>query len=116
MPRDHAHFHSQDAAVSKAQADARSDVTGRIVDSYTNIQTVKLFAHAAREESYAKESMAPFMDTVHRQFRLVTWLNVVLESLNGLLLVSIGLIGIWLWTQDAVTAGAVALAIGLICA
>ncbi|MEE9195858.1 MAG: ABC transporter ATP-binding protein [Alphaproteobacteria bacterium] len=99
---------------SKAQAEARSDVTGRIVDAYTNIQTVKLFAHAAREESYARESMAPFMDTVHRQYRLVTWLNVVLVSLNGLLLFSVGLVGIWLWTKDAVTAGAVALAIGLV--
>ncbi len=100
--------------ISKAQADARSDLTGRIVDSYTNIQTVKLFAHAAREEGYARESMTPFMDTVYRQFRLVTGLNFVLESLNGLLLFSAGLIGIWLWTEDAVTAGAVALAIGLI--
>ena len=100
--------------ISKAQADARSDLTGRIVDSYTNIQTVKLFAHAAREEHYARESMTPFMAIVHRQFRLVTWLNVVLETLNGLLLFSVGLIGIWLWTEDAVTAGAVALAIGLI--
>jgi ATP-binding cassette subfamily B multidrug efflux pump len=100
--------------VSKAQADARSDLTGRIVDSYTNIQTVKLFAHAAREESYARESMTPFMDSVYRQYRLVTRLNVVLELLNGLLLFSVGLIGIWLWTEDAVTAGAVALAIGLI--
>ncbi len=100
--------------ISKAQADARSDLTGRIVDSYTNIQTVKLFAHGAREEHYARESMTPFMATVHRQFRLVTWLNVVLESLNGLLLFSVGLIGIWLWTESAVTAGAVALALGLI--
>lgn len=100
--------------ISKAQANARSDVTGRIVDSYTNIQTVKLFAHAAREEDYARESMSPFMDTVYRQFRLVTLLNFILESLNGLLLFSAGLIGIWLWTEDAVTAGAVALAVGLI--
>ena len=100
--------------IAKAQADARSDLTGRIVDSYTNIQTVKLFAHAAHEESYARESMTPFMANVHRQYRLVTWLNVVLESLNGLLLFSAGLIGIWLWTKGAVTAGAVALAIGLI--
>ena len=100
--------------VAKKQADARSDVTGRIVDSYTNIQTVKLFAHAAREEGYAKESMTPFMDTVHRQNRLVTLLNFILESLNGLLLFSVGVIGIWLWTEDAVTAGAVALAVGLI--
>jgi ATP-binding cassette subfamily B multidrug efflux pump len=100
--------------LAKAQADARSDLTGRIVDSYTNIQTVKLFAHAAREEGYARESMTPFMANVHRQYRLVTGLNVVLESLNGLLLFAAGLIGIWLWTKGAVTAGAVALAIGLI--
>ncbi len=101
-------------AVAKEQADARSDVTGRIVDSYTNIQTVKLFAHAAREEGYVRDSMTPFMDTVHRQFRLVTWLNLTLEILNGALLVAIGLIGIWLWTAEAVTAGAVALAVGLV--
>jgi ATP-binding cassette subfamily B multidrug efflux pump len=107
-------FVPQMRLISKAQADARSDLTGRIVDSYTNIQTVKLFAHAAQEESYARESMTPFMDTVHRQFRLVTCLNVILELLNGLLLFSVGLIGIWLWTDSAVTAGAVALAIGLI--
>ncbi len=100
--------------VSEAQADARSDVTGRIVDSYTNIQTVKLFAHAALEERYVRDSMTPFLSTVHRQFRLVTGLNVTLELLNGLLLFSVGLIGTWLWTTGAVTAGAVALAVGLV--
>ncbi|MEM7172352.1 MAG: ABC transporter ATP-binding protein [Pseudomonadota bacterium] len=100
--------------IAKAQADARSDVTGRIVDSYTNVQTVKLFAHATREEAYAKGSMTPLLHTIRRQYRLVTWLNVVLESLNGLLLFSVGFIGIWLWTQEAVTAGAVALSVGLI--
>ncbi|MHA1599335.1 MAG: ABC transporter ATP-binding protein [Alphaproteobacteria bacterium] len=100
--------------VAKAQADARSDLTGRIVDSYTNIQTVKLFAHAAHEENYARECMTPFMGIVHRQYRLVTWLNLTLETLNGLLLFSAGMIGIWLWTEGAITAGAVALAIGLI--
>ncbi len=100
--------------LAKEQADARSALTGRIVDSYTNIQTVKLFAHAAQEENYARESMTPFMDNVHRQNRLITWLNLTLEWLNGLLLVSAGLIGIWLWTESAVTAGAVALTVGLI--
>ncbi len=100
--------------IAKAQADARSDLTGRIVDSYTNIQTVKLFAHAAREEGYARDSMTPFMGIVYRQFRLVTWLNFTLGSLNGLLLFSVGMIGIWLWTEEAITAGAVALALGLI--
>ena len=100
--------------VSKAQADARSIVTGRIVDAYSNIQTVKLFAHAAREEGYAKDSMTPFLANVHHQFRLVTGLNLCLETINGLLLLLVGLAGIWLWTDEAATAGAVALAIGLV--
>jgi len=100
--------------VSKQQADARSLVVGRIVDSYTNIQTVKLFAHAAREEAYAKASMASLMEAVRRQLRLVTWLNAILEAQIGLLLLAVGTIGIWLWTAEAVTAGAVALSVGLI--
>jgi ATP-binding cassette subfamily B multidrug efflux pump len=100
--------------IAKGQANARSLVTGRFVDAYTNIQTIKLFAHADREEAYAREGMQPFLDNVHSQFRLVTVLNVTLEVLNGSLLVSAGLIGIWLWTGGAITAGAVAFAIGLI--
>jgi len=100
--------------LSKIQADARSDLTGRIVDSYTNIQTVKLFSHAAREEGYARESMTPFLENAHKVYRLVTALNFTLEALNGLLLFSAGLVGIWLWTEGEVTAGAVALSVGLI--
>jgi ATP-binding cassette subfamily B multidrug efflux pump len=100
--------------IAKAQANARSLVTGRFVDSYTNIQTIKLFAHAEREEIYARDGMQPFLDNVHSQFRLVTVLNVTLEILNGSLLVSGVFIGIWLWTGGAITAGAIAFAIGLI--
>jgi ATP-binding cassette subfamily B multidrug efflux pump len=100
--------------VAKEQAEARSLFTGRIVDTYTNMQTVKLFAHAAREESYAKDSMMPFLINVRRQFRYITGLNFTLEVLNGLLLLSVGAIGILLWTQSAATAGAVALSIGLV--
>jgi ATP-binding cassette subfamily B multidrug efflux pump len=100
--------------IAKAQANARSLVTGRFVDSYTNIETIKLFAHADREEIYARDGMQPFLDNVHSQFRLVTRLNVTLEVLNGSLIVSAGLIGIWLWTGGAITAGAIAFAIGLI--
>lgn len=100
--------------ISKEQADLRSVTTGRIVDSYTNIQTVKLFAHAAREEAYAKNSMVPFLDNTQRQFRLVTRLNVTLELINALLLVSVSLVGIWLWQIEAVTAGAIALSVGLV--
>jgi ATP-binding cassette subfamily B multidrug efflux pump len=68
--------------VSEEQADARSSMTGRVVDSYANIQTVKLFSHAKREASYAKEAMGEFMDTVYRSMRLGTALFTLLGLLN----------------------------------
>lgn len=101
-------------AISAEQADARSVMTGRIVDSYTNIATVKMFAHAEREDAYARDSMALFLDTAHRQMRLVTWLTVALNLLNSLLLFSIAALSIWLWSISAVTAGAIALSVGLV--
>ncbi|MDL4864873.1 ABC transporter transmembrane domain-containing protein, partial [Halomonas elongata] len=58
--------------VSMAQADARARMTGRVVDSYSNIQTIKLFADTRREQDYARDAMEGFMDTVHRQMRLAT--------------------------------------------
>lgn len=58
--------------VASTQADARSDMTGRIVDTYTNIVTVKLFSHSRREADYAQESMASFLQTVYSQMRMVT--------------------------------------------
>ncbi len=100
--------------ISKEQADARSNMTGRVVDSYTNIQTVKMFAHADREDGYARDSMWQFLKTVHRQMRLVTWLTVALNSLNALLLTSTAGLGIWLWSHGDVTAGALALTVGLV--
>ncbi|GAA6130528.1 ABC transporter ATP-binding protein [Halopseudomonas sabulinigri] len=100
--------------VAKVQADARSMMTGRIVDSYTNIQTVKLFSHAKRESSYAREGMDEFMVTVHQQMRLVTQLYSLLYLLNALLLLGVTGLAIWLWLQGAVTVGAVAVAAGLV--
>ncbi|MGA1342276.1 MAG: ABC transporter ATP-binding protein [Hyphomonas sp.] len=99
--------------VAEEQADARSVMTGRIVDSYTNIQTVKLFAYSGREEAYARESMTGFLDTVHRQMRLVTGFNVLVYVNNSLLVFLIGAAGILLWMDNLVGAGAVAAAIGL---
>jgi ATP-binding cassette subfamily B multidrug efflux pump len=101
-------------SISKEQSDARSLVTGRVVDSYTNIATVKMFAHAEREDGYARNGMDTFLGTVHRQMRLVTLLTVALNSLNALLLFSVAALSIWLWWLEAVTAGAIAFAIGLI--
>ncbi|SDS08436.1 ATP-binding cassette, subfamily B, multidrug efflux pump [Halopseudomonas sabulinigri] len=100
--------------VAKVQADARSMMTGRIVDSYTNIQTVKLFSHAKRESSYAREGMDEFMVTVHQQMRLVTQLYSLLYLLNALLLLGVTGLAIWLWLQGAVSVGAVAVAAGLV--
>jgi len=101
-------------AISKEQSEARSLVTGRVVDSYTNIATVKMFAHAEREDTYARDGMDTFLGTVHRQMRLVTLLTVALNSLNALLLFSVAALSLWLWWLEAVTAGAIAFAIGLI--
>jgi ATP-binding cassette subfamily B multidrug efflux pump len=100
--------------VSEAQADARSVMTGRVVDSYTNIQTVKLFSHARREAGFARDGMASFLGTVYRQMRLVTQLYGALYLLNSLLLTSVAALSIWLWLGEAVTIGAVAVAIGLV--
>jgi len=101
-------------AVSKAQADARATMTGRIVDSYTNIQTIKLFAHTRYEQEYARDAMSEFMKTVYRQARLVTWLTVTLQTLNALLLVAIAATAIWAWLEAAATLGAIAVAIALV--
>ena len=76
------HFVPRMKNISTRQADARSLMTGRIVDSYTNIVTLKLFSHSAREADYVKDGMSEFLDTVHPQMRLVTQLNITLWTLN----------------------------------
>ncbi|MGO4831059.1 ABC transporter ATP-binding protein, partial [Rhizobiaceae sp. 2RAB30] len=108
------HFIPKLGKVSEEQADARSLMTGRVVDSYTNIQTVKLFSHARREASFAREGMGVFIDTVYRTMRLVTGLYGTLYFLNSLLLTSVAALSIWLWLDQAVTIGAVAVVIGLV--
>ena len=100
--------------VSKAQADARSLVTGRIVDSYTNIPTVKMFAHTEFEDRYARDGMQPFLDNVHEQMRLSTKLITSLNVLNALNLFGVSATSLWLWSIGAVSAGAIAFAIGLV--
>lgn len=99
--------------ISTKQADARSSMVGAVVDSYTNIETVKLFSHSQREAEYAKQTMGNFLKTVHPQMRLVTRLNVTVWSLNSLLLFSIAAMSIWLWINEAISTGAIAIAIAL---
>ncbi|MEO0730535.1 MAG: ABC transporter transmembrane domain-containing protein, partial [Pseudomonadota bacterium] len=102
------------AAISEEQADRRSVVTGRIVDSYTNIATVKMFANARAEDDYARDGMEPFLDNVYRQMRLATWLTATLNIMNAALIVGVAGFGIWLWSLGSVTAGAIAFAVGLV--
>ena len=98
------------AKTAQRQADARSMMTGRITDAYSNIATVKLFSHGAREARYAKESMEEFMQTVHAQMRLASLLSTLSFAVNALLIFSTTALGIWLWIRGEVGVGAVAVA------
>ncbi|MBA6222759.1 ABC transporter ATP-binding protein [Colwellia sp. MB02u-18] len=100
-------------AISTEQADARSNMTGRIVDSYSNISTVKLFSHTSQEADYAQDSMMRFLTTVYGQMRLVTVINVLVQIINYLLAFTITAVSIWLWADSAITVGAIAIAVSL---
>ena len=102
------------AKISATQADARSDMTGRIVDTYTNIHTVKLFSHSQRESTYARSGMAKFLNTVYPQMRLATSLSVLVWVINSLLTFTVASLSIWLWAGDLLSAGAIAAAMGVI--
>ena len=98
------------AKTAERQADARSLMTGRITDAYSNIATVKLFSHGSREASYAKRSMEEFMVTVHAQMRLATSLDSLTYTTNVALTLSTAILGIWLWQAGTVGVGAIATA------
>jgi ATP-binding cassette subfamily B multidrug efflux pump len=99
--------------LSALQADMRSLVTGRVVDSYTNISTVKLFAHADREDGYAKEGMGWMLDSIYRSMRMSTLMTTTLQILSGILIFTMAGVAIWLWHASAITTGTIAFAIGL---
>ena len=99
--------------IASKQADARSEMTGRIVDSYTNIATVKLFSHSQRESDYAKEGMNGFLNTVYKQMRLATGLNLSVHMINYGIVFCVAALSISLWIDDAITVGAIAIAVSL---
>jgi ATP-binding cassette, subfamily B, multidrug efflux pump len=96
--------------IGKAQADARSLMTGRITDAYTNIATVKLFSHTQREAGFARAAMREFMLTGYGQMRLVSAFEIVNHTLSMGLTAGMAGMALWLWSQGAVGVGAVAAA------
>ncbi|CUH51535.1 ABC transporter ATP-binding protein [Shimia marina] len=98
---------------SQKSSDARSQVTGRVVDAYTNIHSVKLFAHNKRELEYAKEAIEYSRETFQQEMRIFTLMDVMLVTLNGVLIVSVVGWSIWLWMQGQASVGVVAAATAL---
>ena len=99
---------------AKAMSEARSTMTGRIVDSYTNIQTVKLFAHTDREDGYALHAINNTYTTFRKEMRLFTWMEVLLLINNTFLTAGICGVSIWLWSIGEIGVGAVAAGTALV--
>ena len=99
---------------STASADARSAVTGRVVDAYSNIHSVKLFAHHDLEESYGKQAIERARQAFFTEMRVVTKMDVALTCLNGLLIVSIAAWAMWLWYHSQASVGTVAASVTLV--
>jgi ATP-binding cassette subfamily B multidrug efflux pump len=99
--------------LAKKSSEVRSHVMGRVVDSYTNILTVKLFARARDEDAYVREVIDQHTGAIAAHMRLITRFMLVLSVMNALLLVSTAAIGIVLWSQGAIGAGVVATALPL---
>ncbi|WP_313047749.1 ABC transporter ATP-binding protein [Pseudomonas soli] len=99
---------------SVISSDARSKLMGRIVDGYTNIATLKLFAHTDYEQQYAREAISEQTEKTQLASRVITSMDVVITSLNGLLVVATTGLALWLWSQSLISVGAIALATGLV--
>ncbi|WP_261644155.1 ABC transporter ATP-binding protein [Erwinia mallotivora] len=99
---------------SVASSESRSRLMGTIVDGYTNITTLKLFAHSSLERSFAREAIGDQTDKTRQQGRMVTNMDVVITTLNGMLIVTTTGLALWLWTESLISVGAIALATGLV--
>lgn len=108
-----AYFIPKFKQIAERQADARAEMTGRIVDTYTNIHTVKLFSHSQREADYAKEAMGVFLKQVYPMMALATKLNIALWLLNSVNIFIVCALSIYLWSNSAIAIGAIAVVVGL---
>ncbi|HVY21542.1 MAG TPA: ABC transporter ATP-binding protein [Bauldia sp.] len=101
-------------ARSAAVAEANSGLSGRIVDGYSNIQSVKLFAHAEREDAFAYEGFRTHLDAYRRFAETVANLQITLTVINSLLIFGVGAVSLWLWQSGTITVGSIALATSLV--
>ena len=99
---------------SEASSDARSELNGRVVDGYTNVQSVKMFADETDELDYAKQAIENTRITVKKEMRIYTSMDAILVFLNGFLIVGVIGWGIILWSNGQATAGIVAAASALV--
>jgi ATP-binding cassette, subfamily B, multidrug efflux pump len=107
------HFVPKVRDLSRSSSELRSKVMGRVVDSYTNILTVKLFARARDEDAYVRDVIDEHTGAIAAHMRMITRFMTTLSVLNALLLVGTGAIGITLWAQGTIDAGTVATALPL---
>ncbi|WP_343548538.1 ABC transporter ATP-binding protein [Ralstonia sp.] len=101
-------------ARSVIATESRSKLMGRIVDGYTNITTLKLFAHTQHEESYARDAMAEQTDKTRLSGRMISGMDFTITAMNGLLIVGTSALALWLWSEGRVSAGTIALTTGLV--
>jgi ATP-binding cassette subfamily B multidrug efflux pump len=98
---------------SRAMSEVRSALTGRVVDSYTNIVTVKLFARAQDEDAFVRSAVDEHTQTFRRQLRLITLFSLTLASMNATMVVGTGAVAVWLWNDGLIPVGTVAMALPL---
>ena len=98
---------------SRRSSEARSALTGRVVDSYTNILTVKLFARPSDEDAFVREAVDDHTAAFQLQLRLMTLLGLMLATLNAAMVIGTSAIAVWLWTAGRISVGTVAMAMPL---
>jgi ATP-binding cassette subfamily B multidrug efflux pump len=108
------HFVPRIRDLSVITSEARSTLVGRIVDSYTNILTVKLFAHTEGEDKYAREAINDQVVKLHAQLRVITSMEITMWVLNGVLIAGTTGLALWLWSRGLITVGAIAVSTGLV--
>lgn len=101
-------------ARSVIATESRSKLMGRIVDGYTNITTLKLFAHTQLEEAYARDAMAEQTDKTRLSGRMISAMDFTITAMNGLLIAGTTALALWLWSEGKVSAGTIALTTGLV--